>query len=33
MSFIDTLSSMVGYWSYMSSNDVKPYMVVDCTFG
>ena len=31
MSFIDALSSMVGYWSYMSSPDVKSSMVVDCT--
>ena len=30
--FIDALSSMVGYWSYMSSHDVKSSMVVDCTF-
>ena len=31
MSFIDDLSSTVGYWSYMSSHDVKSSMVVDYT--
>ena len=30
--FIDALSSMVGYTSYMSSHDVKSSMLVDCTF-
>ena len=30
--FIDALSSMVGYWSYISSHDVKSYKVVYCAY-